>query len=181
MHRTALLALALFLAGCPTEEEPEGWSCSTEEVAVDSLSGTVGGDDWDATLSGAIVTNATGLQLSYLVDATHTMTIILKRSATFVAAGDFDEGDDLVEDNTLIFDSSDLPMEVALGDGNQDGGDFTIQDSTANYNTEQGTGGYLKLTSLDGGVLRGCYYLNAALQDGSADVDSDGSFAATLP
>ena len=181
MHRTALLALTLFLSACPVQEEPDGWSCTADDVAVDTLSAAVGDSDWDTELTGAVLSGPTGLQLSYRLDSTHTMTLVLKREATFTAAGEFEDGDDLVVDNALAVDADDLPLEIALGDANQEGGDFTIQDSTDNYNTEHGDGGYMKWTSLDGGVLRGCYYLNAGLQDGSAQTDSDGSFAATLP
>lgn len=177
-----LLSLALPLAACEVPEETVDHSCTPADVAVDTLEATVDGDAWDADFGGGSVTNAGGVNLTFVVDANNTMSLRLKASATFLDADNFEEGDELVVDNDLAFGADDLPLEVALGEASDEGGDVTLVLDATSFNSAHGDGGYLKLTSLDGGVLRGCMRFNAETQAGDASTDfADGSFAATLP
>jgi hypothetical protein len=178
-----LLPLVLLLAACPpVEEEEEGWSCTPATVAVDTLEATVDGDAWDATFSGGSATNAGGVNITFRVDANNTLSLRLLRASTFTDADDHDLTDPLVVDNAVAFDAGDLPLEIALGEGADDGGDATLTLASASYNTAHGDGGYAKITGFDAGVVTGCLYFHAGLQNGSGETTlTAGSFSATLP
>ena len=177
-----LLPLALLLSACPTVEEEEDWSCTPSGVAEDTMEATVDGADWDATFSGGSVTNAGGVNITFRVDSNNTLSLRLLTASTFTDLENSELADGLVEDNVLAFSADDLPLEIALGEGSDDGGDATLTLDSSAYNTDHGDGGYAKLTALDGQVLTGCLFFEAGLQDNSAHTTlSAGSFSATLP
>jgi hypothetical protein len=183
MLRPLLLLLpALILAGCPTTEETVDWSCTPDAVATDTLEATVDGAAWDGTWSGGSVTNAGGVNLTFRVDANNTMSMRLLTASTFTDLENYEPADSLVEDNALAFSADDLPLEVALGEAADEGGDVTLFAGSESFNSAHGDGGYIKLTGLVDQVLTGCLFFDAGLQSGGGDTSlTDGSFSATLP
>lgn len=182
MLRFLLLPLALLLLACPSEEEVIDWSCTPADVAVDTLEATVDGAAWDAAFSGGSVTNAGGVNITYRVDANNTMSLRMQQASTFTDLDHHELAAELVDDNDLGFTADDLPLEIALGEARDDGGDVTLILDSATHNSDQGDGGYVKLTALEGRVLSGCIFFHAGLQSGDGETSlTDGSFSATLP
>jgi|GEM_PF-5001557 len=184
--RLTVLCLLLLAACGPASDDPRPSCTPDEEVEVDTLAALVGDVDWAAPATGVQVSNAAGLNLVFTQDAQNTTSIRLRRSSTWSVDEETDEvlradGDDLVSNNALAFSADDLPLGIALGDGNDEGGDATFAIDSVTHHSSDAGGGYLRLDSIDSdaGTLLGCLVLEVGGANG--DVDIDGSFQVTLP
>jgi len=85
------------------------------------------------------------------------------------------EVDDIIEGGTL-------PADFELGDSADEGADATIAVAGDTLHSGNADGGFLRLTSLDGGVLRGCFFFEANAQSAASSdavMVESGSFAVT--
>jgi hypothetical protein len=181
-----ILPALLALAACgPAANDPTPTCTPDDEIGDDVLVATVGDAAWEANGS-AQVSNAAGLNLVFTQDAQNTASIRLRRSSTWAVDDETGEavrsdGDELVANNALAFTGDDLPIGVALGDGNDEGGDSTFAIDAGTHHSSDADGGFLLLDSIDtdAGTLLGCFFVQVG--GASGDVDIDGSFRVTLP
>lgn len=177
-----LALLSLFSVGCDQVTSDLRPSCTADESLTENrLVATVDDAGWSASTTGYQLL-ATGLLASFAVDGFNYMSLRLVNETIFELS---DEGviselegadiDDIIEGGTL-------PADFELGDSADEGADMTIAVAGDTLHTGNGDGGFLRLTSLSGGVLRGCFFFGADAQAGSSgdavSVES-GSFAVT--
>jgi hypothetical protein len=176
------LAALLLSAGCAESSEDPRPTCSVDDSLADnSLVATVGDTDWVATSTGYQLL-ATGLHASFTVDAANYLSLRLVNETIFELSDDGViselEGDGIDD----IISGGALPADFDIGDSATEGADVTIAVDGDTLHSGEGDGGFLRLTSLDTGVLRGCFFFNADAQAGGSgeavDVES-GSFALT--
>jgi hypothetical protein len=135
--------------------------------------------DWEATSTGYQLL-ATGLLASFAVDSANYMSLRLVTETIYDLSDEGViselEGADIAE----IIEGSALPADFALGDSADEGADATIGFDGDTLHSGNADGGFLRLTSLSGGVLRGCFFFEADAQPGGpGDVVlvESGSFA----
>ena len=178
---SALAALLLSVGCAESSEDPRPTCSADDSLADNALVATVGDTDWVATSTGYQLL-ATGLLASFTVDSANYMSLRLVTETIFELSDDGViselEGDDVDE----VMSDEAFPADFELGDSATEGADATIAVDGDTLHSGEGEGGFLRLTSLEAGVLRGCFYFNADGQDGAStdavDVDA-GSFALT--
>jgi len=176
------LVLLALTVGCDAGSADPRPSCTADDSLADnSLVATVDGGPWEATTGGYQLVG-TGLLASFSVDSANYMSLRLVTETIFELSEDGViselEGDDIAD----VISDEDLPADFELGDSASEGADATIAVDSDTLHTGEGDGGFLRLTSMDGGVLRGCFFFNADAQASTpasaVDVE-DGSFALT--
>lgn len=177
-----LAVLCLCGVGCTPVSSDLRPSCSADEALDENrLVATVDGADWSATSTGYQLL-ATGLLASFAVDGFNYMSLRLVNETIFELSDDGvvselegAEVDDIIEGGTL-------PADFELGDSADEGADATIAVAGDTLHSGNADGGFLRLTSLDGGVLRGCFFFEANAQSAASSdavMVESGSFAVT--
>jgi hypothetical protein len=179
---SVLVLLCVSATGCTQATPDPRPSCTPDEALADnSLVATVGGANWEATSTGYQLP-PTGLLASFAVDSTNYMSLRLVTETIFDLSDDGViselEGADIAD----IIEGSALPSDFALGDSADEGADATIAVDGDTLHSGNADGGFLRLTSLSDGVLRGCFFFEADAQPGGPGdrvLVESGSFALT--
>ena len=163
---SALVLLCLSATGCTQATSDPRPSCAPDEALADnSLVATVGGADWEATSTGYQLL-ATGLLASFAVDSANYMSLRLVTETIFDLSDDGVISEIEGADIDDIIGGPALPADFALGDSADEGADATIAFDGDTLHSGNADGGFLRLTSLSGGVLRGCFFFEADAQPG---------------
>lgn len=170
--KSSWLLLAALCGGCSAGDGPaDPCVVPAANHPVGELQATVDGEAWVGEDVNGYQLGATGLLVSAASDTIQMSLHLVRSSIITEVEGEDGEVEQQVEDGDAVADvvaAGEVPVDFVLGTAADDGGDLTLHiDSRAHHTGEPDSGGGLRITAIDGDLLGGCFWFDAAATDGS--------------